>query len=109
MRATLLGLLVIGCALPGAECGWVQHSGFHEPAPPAGRCARVRLVSKEGHLVRAPGDGCSADSATACIILMPGDQAEAYSPSDADNMFGTLSGERQNADLVDGSCPLTCE
>ena len=106
-RAFLAGLVAFGCSLPGAECGWLEQGDMVEPAPAAGRCARI-LLADGAVMARAPADGCKADEASACLILMPGETGQGFTPDDVTRVVGHESATRQEAALAEGTCPLTC-
>ena len=106
-RVWLLLGLAVGC-VPGGECGWVEQGPFETVPPDPGRCARI-TVEEGFRAARSPADGCTADSAGRCVILMPGETAQAFGPDDSlDSAVGAYGGTRQNATLVDGACPLVC-
>lgn len=86
----------------------MEQADFRTEVPSAGTC--IRIVLDEGaHAVKSPADGCEADSASSCLVLMPGDEAQAFSPARVDKAFGDFKGDRTGAPLSpDGTCPLAC-
>mgnify|MGYP001619362180 FL=1 len=106
-RAFLFGLMAIGCALPGEECGMFKQENVVERDPGPGRCARVAMED-DAVIVRNPSDGCSADAAGQCLILMPGEPAPGFTPAEVGHVVGTTGGSRQEATLVGDACPLSC-
>lgn len=113
MRDFLIGLgiaFVLACgAVPNVDCGWMEQEDFDTTPAPADKCVKITL-GKGGHLSKAPTNGCEAENASSCIILMPGESARAFTPATAEWMAaGRLPGTRQNGAMTDGVCPLTCD
>ena len=107
-RAFLAGLVALGCSLPGAECGWIEQPDMVSHGPEGGRCIRV-MLDDGAVMARAPADGCRADEATSCIVLMPGETGQGFTPARIDRVASDESASRVVAPLdADGACPLTC-